>query len=133
MKTAILLLAGAMLLVSGAPSAGTDKGDDTKKHASVWMKAKLEYSRNIQEGLTKGDFDMILKNANSLNYAAYLEALFRAKWPVEYRDQVVQFVAANKELIREAKAKHLLGATLAYTQLTVSCVKCHELIRNVGK
>ena len=37
------------------------------------------------------------------------------------------------ELIRQAGKKNLGGATLAYTQLTLSCVHCHNVVRDAKK
>jgi hypothetical protein len=50
-----------------------------------------------------------------------------------YRQQVAAFSMANKELIRQAEEKNIYGATLAYNQLTVSCVQCHVIVRNGKK
>ncbi len=103
-----------------------------KQKAGVWMKAKTEYSRNVLAGLTEGDFAKISKNAKSLNFASYLEVLDRANVP-GYKQQIMLFVAANENLIRQAEDKNLLGATLAFNQLTVSCVQCHQLVRDAKK
>ena len=40
------------------------------------------------------------------------------------------FIDANEQLIAEANANDLDGATLAYVQLTLSCVNCHKLVRD---
>ena len=43
------------------------------------------------------------------------------------------FEYANKALALAAREKNLDGATIAYIQLTVSCVQCHKLVRGNGK
>lgn len=91
------------------------------------MQKKLEYSKNIVDGLVTEDFEVILKSAKSLNQ------LGKKKWleneSSEYRaqNQVFWFTAAS--LVLAAEEKNIDGATLAYTQMTVSCVNCHKLIR----
>jgi hypothetical protein len=47
----------------------------------------------------------------------------------EYRtqNQVFWFSAGN--LVLAAERKNIDSATLAYTQMTLSCVNCHKLIR----
>ena len=121
-----------LLLISGSPPLGQEPKEDAKKKASIWMKAKLEFSRNILAGLTEEDFDKVEKNAQALNVAGFLEAIFRSK-RADYQQQVHQFLIADQELIRQAKAKNIYGATLAYNQMTTSCVQCHRLIRDAKK
>lgn len=116
------------LVLSGSSSlGGEDK--DVKKKANLWMKSKLAFSRNVLEGLTDADFDKITKNAIALNVATNFDVMFRPKDP-EFKQQVLLFVAANNEIIRQAKLKNLYGATLAYNQLVVSCVHCHQMLRD---
>lgn len=126
----LALLVIALALPAATSQGGDDK--DIKKKANIWMKAKLEFSRQILEGLTDGDFDKIGQNARALNVAGFFDALFRPKNP-DYKHQIVLFVSANDEIIRQAKAKNLLGATLAYNQLMVSCVQCHQILRDAKK
>jgi hypothetical protein len=63
---------------------------------------------------------------------AYLAKADAADLP-EYQRQVRYFDDANKELIRQADNKNLSGATLVYTQLTLSCVQCHTVVRDAKK
>jgi len=56
----------------------------------------------------------------------------RASRP-EYRTQLRLFEFADRELIRAAAEKNLDAATLAYNQLTVSCVNCHKIVRASSK
>ena len=51
----------------------------------------------------------------------------------EYRRQMAMFEFANEELVRQANAKNVEGATLAYNQLTISCVQCHRVVRDTKK
>jgi hypothetical protein len=43
------------------------------------------------------------------------------------------FQTANRELIRAAENENLDGATLAYLQLTLSCVNCHKVVRDLTR
>lgn len=128
-----MMVALACLAFGGGSSlVGQDQVTDKKKDASVWMKAKTEYSRQILLGLTEGDYDKIKANAKALNAVNFLEAWARAGGP-DYQQQIVLFATANQELIRQAEAKNLYGATLAFNQLTVSCVQCHRIVRDKKK
>lgn len=123
----------ALTGLSACPAADKEpvKKPD-KAEASIWMQKKLEYSQKILAGLTKADFAMIKKNADSMQVIGYLEGWDRADLP-EYKRQLEFFYAANKELIRQAGKKNISGATVAYTQVTNSCVQCHTIIRDSRK
>lgn len=116
----------------GRMSSGQEKNATEKDKSSIWMTKKLELSQNILAGLTQSDFDKVRANAAVMNFMGYLEKWARADMP-SYKRQVSYFEFANDELIRQAKEKNLDGATLAYNQLTVSCVKCHKIVRNAKK
>jgi cytochrome c556 len=130
---ALTLLAVTVVVLCACRAGAEDKkpADDQDK-ASLWMKKKLEFTQKILTGLTKGDFDLIKDNAEAMQVVGYLEKSDRANLP-GYRQQTQYFDDANKELIRQAKAKNVNGATLAYTQLTLSCVQCHSILRDAKK
>lgn len=102
---------------------------EDKEKASLWMTQKLDYSQKVLKGLTEGNFDDVLTHARAMNMLGYLEGWSRADIP-GYREQARAFATADRALIRAARQKNLDGATLAYTQLTISCIQCHELIRD---
>ena len=45
--------------------------------------------------------------------------------------QTNNFRRALETLTQKAKAKNLDGATLAYVDMTVTCVRCHQYCRDV--
>jgi hypothetical protein len=94
------------------------------------MHAKQQATHNILTGLTEGNFDKIRKNAEAMSLLDYLEGYARADVP-GYKRQLSTFDSANRELIRQAREKNIEGATLAYTQLTISCIRCHQIVRDV--
>lgn len=118
-----------LIFATGGAPLGQEPKEDVKKKASIWMKTKLELSRNILQGLTEGDFAKVETSAQGLNVTTFLETLFRAKRP-DYQQQVQLFTFANQELVRQAKAKNLSGMSLAYNHLTNSCVHCHQIVRD---
>ncbi len=115
----------ALAVLAVCPASGQDK-------ASVWMKQKREFTQNILAGLTQGDFDKISANASAMDFLGYLEQWARAGRP-GYKQQATYFAFANRELVRHAKEKNIDGATLAFTQLTTSCVQCHKIVRDIKK
>jgi len=133
----LLSLVIAFSLLSTCPAgedqqAGKKKGDGKTDEASVWMTKKLELSKKILQGLTTGDFKMVEKNAGAMIAVNYLEEWDRSSMPA-YRKQLKAFAGANKELVKQAKKKDVTAATKAYTQLVMSCVECHTVIRDAKK
>lgn len=101
----------------------------SKEHPiSFWMAKKLDYSKSILESLTKGDFEKLEQDATQMRTLGKMEALVRRNNP-NYRSQLQAFDLANHELVRQAKRKNAEGATMAFNQLTTSCVACHVLLR----
>jgi len=123
-----VLLASSLVIVRGSSS----KADEKSAH---WMKQKLEMSQNILAGLTKGDFKAIESNGLQMNIVSFLEKEVAQDKPYykEYMRQLDAFETANRELLRQASTKNIEGATLAYMQLTVSCVQCHKIVRDAKK
>lgn len=107
------------------------KPNDQEK-SSIWMKMKLTASQNILAGLTESDFDKVRANAEAMSFLGYLEKWVRGTSP-DYKRQISYFDFANGELIRQAREKNLDGATLAYNQLSISCVQCHKIVRDAPK
>ena len=95
---------------------------------SVWMKQKLKYSQEILNGLALEDYDLIEKSALSMKGLSRIEAFVRQK-PEGYRTQLKTFEFSVSELARNAEDKNIDGATLAFTQMTISCVNCHKELR----
>lgn len=109
-----------------APSDPAEK--QPSEPMSFWMKKKLDFSKNVLEGIALGDFDKVVQNAQTLRSLSKIEAFVRRDTP-GYRQQVVQFENSLDELIRSGKKENVEGATLAFHQLTVSCVHCHRQLR----
>ena len=91
------------------------------------MQKKLELSKDILGGLVTEDFDKIVRSGNALN------ELGKRKWQendsLSYRTQNQVFWFTTGTLVMAAENKNIDGATLAYTQMTHSCVHCHKVIR----
>ncbi|MBC8351207.1 MAG: cytochrome c [Planctomycetes bacterium] len=52
-----------------------------------------------------------------------------ARNPKATGTQLKTFEFSVNELVRNAEDKDLDGATLAFTQMTISCVNCHKELR----
>src|SRR5271166_1918353 len=106
-------------------------GQQEKQSRSEFMRRKLEFSKNVLEGLSLEQYPMIEKNAKALKVLSQA-----AEWEVPMIPNATDYVALTSEfqryadeLVRCAKQSNIDGATLAYVKLTMSCVQCHKFVR----
>ncbi len=128
-----VLLAATLVLLAGAlePGRGQEPAKEKPEQGepSYWMKKKLQYSEQILAGLAREDFEQIRTSAKAMNALSQIEKWVHLSRP-DYRTLLSIFRDANENLIAEADQEDLDGATLAYMQLTLSCVNCHKIVRN---
>ena len=101
-----------------------------RENVGAFMRAKLEHSQNVLEGLTTEDFEMISKNAGQMEVLSQ-EAAWQVLQTPEYRQQSLEFRRATKSLKEAADKEDINGAALAYVDVTMKCVKCHQYVRSV--
>jgi hypothetical protein len=116
----LLFLASAGIVV---PATGQISGD-----LRSFMRRKLDLSKGVLEGLTLEDYALVAKNARELK-ALSTDAQWRMPPNPDYLRLTSEFQAYTDDMVREAEARDLDGATLAYVQMTLSCVACHDLVR----
>ncbi len=123
----LLGLAGLLPLV---PTPG-QAGQPAKRSRGEFMRQKLEFSKNVLEGLALEQYALVEKNAKALKKLS--EA---AEWEVPMIPNATDYVALTSDfqrfaddLARNAKAHNIDGATLAYLKLTMNCVQCHKYVR----
>lgn len=101
--------------------------DDLK----LFMRAKLTHSQKLLEGLATEDYNLLAKHAQEL--ALLSQA---TNWNVmqteDYLQHSIEFRRAANAITEAAKQKNLDGATLAYVDMTMKCVRCHKYVRGVG-
>lgn len=102
--------------------------DPNDRPMSYWMEKKLEYSQQALISLVTGDLEDVQLNATRLNLLNRVERFVRRKNP-NYQKQLKSFDLVSADLATQANNKNIEGATLAFNQLTVSCVKCHQTLR----
>ncbi len=98
---------------------------------SFWMEKKLEYSKKVLEALTSGHYEDIESNAEQMRLLGKIEGFVRRRSP-SYSSHLQSFDIATRELTRQARSKNIEGATLAFHQLTSSCVTCHQSLREIS-
>jgi hypothetical protein len=80
-------------------------------------------------GLSTGELDAVAERAEQMRVLSRVEGWIRSGKP-GYKAQLHAFEFANSEIHRNAKRGNLEAATLAFQQLTTSCVSCHVLLRD---
>lgn len=92
------------------------------------MERKLLHAQKLLEGLALKDFDKIDKSAEGL-----MECLKEATWRINDTDKYLlysnEFLRNIEGMQKASKKKNIDAATLAYVEMTLTCVKCHEHLR----
>lgn len=110
-------------------SGSADKKDDPDNSLRRFMRQKLQASTLILEGLCTDDLSLVSDGAGTL-----LKMSHEEKWRVSndmmYRRYSREFESAAEELQKEADAQDIHGSSLAWVNVTMKCLKCHEWVRN---
>lgn len=89
------------------------------------MEAKLLNSKNLFEGIVTEDFKQVADSAEKL-HALSQSSGWSIRQNTEYQRYTREFARQAKALQAAADAKNIDGATLAYFQMTMTCVNCHR-------
>lgn len=99
------------------------------------MRQKLEFTKNVLEGLATENYTLIEKNAKGLKLLSQA-----AEWEVpfipnvdQYLPYTLDFQRIADDLAKKAKEHNLDGATLAFNRMTMNCVDCHKYVRGFSK
>jgi hypothetical protein len=116
--------------ISPAGDEGSaDKKDDPDRSLSRFMRQKLQASTMVLEGLCTEDLTMVSDGAKTL-----MKMSGEEKWRVSndmmYKRYSTEFVNAVQELQHEADDNDMDGTSLAWVNVTMKCLKCHEWVRN---
>ena len=114
------------LLFRGTKStyAQTEKESGVKEA----MRQKVAYSQQVLVGITLEDYRLIANNAEKLVELSNKTNWYSRQVP-EYELFLNEFRRNAQELMKDAQRKNLDAASLAYSQMTLSCVSCHKFIR----
>lgn len=94
------------------------------------MIEKLHAAQKLLEGIALGKTAQIEKQADELIRISKTAEWLENKEP-RYQQFSNDFTRAAETIVRKAKAKNLDGATLAYFDLTMTCVRCHQHVREI--
>lgn len=123
-----LALAG-VLAAAGHAQDKPKKADPPKKQTV--MQRKLTHAQKLLEGLAMADFAKLDSAADELLMCAK-EASWRAANSAKFETHSNSFVKNLEAIKKAAKAKNADAAALAYVDMTLTCVKCHQQVREEG-
>ena len=104
----------------------------TEKTPSKFMQQKLNAAREIVAGLAMEDYEKIAVNAQELMLLSQ-ESQWKVIQVEPYLKMSSEFRTSAERLRDAAKANNLDGATLAYFDMTMNCVRCHKFLRHRKK
>jgi hypothetical protein len=115
-----------MMLGISAPPPTSAQG----KQAGTLMTQKLKNSQKLLEGIALADFKKVISSADEL-----IQLSKTAEWRVHttprYELYSNEFRRAAETLIQKAQNKNIDGTTLAFFEMTMSCVRCHQYVREI--
>jgi hypothetical protein len=94
------------------------------------MANKLETAQKLLAAIAVADFDKIARQADHLSSIANQAEWVAFKTP-KYELHSNEFRRAAETMSRKAKDKNIDGVTLAYMDMTMSCVRCHQHVREI--
>jgi hypothetical protein len=92
---------------------------------------KLTYAQKLLEGIATAKFDKIEKSAEEMIRISKTEEWIAAHKGPRFENYSNEFQRAAETIVKKAKDKNIDGVTLAYFDLTMSCVRCHQYHREV--
>lgn len=95
------------------------------------MQRKLTHAQKLLEGLAVADFAKLGAAADELSQCAQ-EASWRAANSPKFETHSNNFIRNLEAIKKAAKAKNVDAAALAYVDMTLTCVKCHQQVREEG-
>ena len=133
-RLAVLAVAGVLLMaVSGAGQPADkpgEKGDPKLPTKKEIMAAKLKHTQDILAGVALSDPNKVADSAAELLRVSKAAAFLDAYKGDEYKFQTTTFRRAAEAVEAKAKDKNMDGVMVAYNDLTLSCVKCHQAMRD---
>lgn len=107
-----------------------DKLPQSADPQTGFMRLKLQASGSILEGLCTEDMGLVGTGCDQLLKMS-LEERWRVSGDSVYRRYSREFQDAVEELKLESADEDLHGTSLAWINVTMKCLKCHEWVRTV--
>ncbi len=123
-------LSYVVLCLALSATLGPVGGQPPNRDMSRLMKDKLKNAQVLMEGLAMQDFAKIRKSADEL-----IQLSKSAEWMIHktprYEIHSNEFRRAVETIYQKSKDKNIDGVALAYVDMTLSCVRCHQYVREL--
>lgn len=121
--------AALLLALVAVPSSSQER---KKREPDPLMVQKLKESQALLEGLALNDPAKVQASAEELLRISKAAQFRKRLGTARYEYHANTFQRAAEVAIEKAKAKNIDGATLAYLDMTMTCVRCHQHTREEG-
>ncbi len=122
----LVVLLAVALITPTHHSEATQQGGKLQK----LMDDKLRYAKMLLEAVSLGEFDKVSRSSEKL-----IQISQTAEWAVHktprYELHSNEFRRAAESLIKKAKDKNIDGVAYGYVELTMTCFRCHQYVREV--
>lgn len=122
---ALLLLAGTWTVLRSQEAPPERAPEVRDKNV---MKFKLYYAQGALEAIATENYSLLATNAQRLGTLTR-EVSWRIRHTPEYERLTTDFRRQSEALGKAARDKNVDAATVAYFQMTASCVTCHKYLR----
>ncbi len=137
----VVVVSVALFAANGAPSAavapqaGGDKKPDEPKPLKLMtrqeaMLLKLRSAQAILEGIALSDYAKIQAAADRMIQISNAADFINAYQGKEYLFHVELMRRPSEDISKKSKDKNIDGVMVAYNELTLSCLKCHQAMRD---
>jgi hypothetical protein len=120
-------IALGLVLTSFSRADDKPKPKEEPKKPTV-MQRKLAHSQKVLEGLATKDFKKLEAAADGL-----IECVNDLTWKINETEKYLvytnDFLRRAQGLKKAAKDKNIDAAALSYVDMTLTCVKCHQYLR----
>ncbi len=122
-------LAGlSILAITAGSMLAVPQEQPVQEDTTPFMKRKLDAARDIVSGLASEDYAKIGDSAQALSLLSY-ESDWNVLQTEAYLRLSSEFRGATQRLRDQADERNMDGATLAYFEVTLNCVRCHKYLR----
>ena len=132
MMNSRFLLTPLVLALLFAGTSSTYAQAEKESGVKEAMRKKVAYSQQVLVGITLEDYGLIADNAEKLVELSNKTNWYSRQVP-EYELFLNEFRRNGEELMKAGQQKNLDAASLAYVQMTLSCVNCHKFIRQSSR
>ncbi len=129
LRTRFALFAVSLLLAFPVAAGADDPQKKPLKKDNI-MQRKLAAAQKLLGGLAMNDFDAIKENASILNDLSKLAAWKMIETP-RYEGYSDEFQRLTLKMAQQAKERNIDAVALSYVDMTLTCVKCHQHVREV--